>query len=261
MINGWIKPEEYSYTIHGEVLCEMKSNGNIVSGYIGKSGDKFVIKTNNPDFLMIDFFRKDYSKDAILEYLKNLEEPRHDLSLAEKDDIENILKYQEINNDILNYCKKYLKEQEILESTQCNFRYKPAKLLLMEEMEKSGFEVDRINEVLKFYLSKYELRSLIDQSTSPKGGESTFIRVESRLSKLTFSKNLRDNYRGSSVYLNNKSLTNLTYFEIPLSIIRAIRRSPNSFDILGKEVLVNPAKMVVNMKSVRKQKNFWRWLE
>ena len=54
MINGWIKPEEYSYTIHGEVLCEMKSNGNIVSGYIGKSGDKFVIKTN-PDFKFDDW--------------------------------------------------------------------------------------------------------------------------------------------------------------------------------------------------------------
>lgn len=210
---------------------------------------------------MIDFFRKDYSKDTILEYLKDLGEPQRDLSFAERDNIENILKYQEINNDILNYCKRYLKEQEILESTQCNFRYKPAKLLLMEEMEKSGFEVDRINEVLKFYLSKYELRSLIDQSTSFKGGESTFIRVESRLSRLTFSKNLRDNNKGNSVYLNKESLTNLTYFEIPLSIIRAIHRAPNFFDILGKEVLVNPAKMVVNMKPVRKQKNFWRWLE
>lgn len=210
---------------------------------------------------MIDFFRKDYSKNTILKYLKDLGESQRDLSFAERDNIENILKYQEINNDILNYCKKYLKEQEILESTQCNFRYKPAKLLLMEGMEKSGFEVDRINEVLKFYLSKYELRSLIDQSTSSKSGESTFIRVESRLSRLTFSKNLRDNNKGNSVYLNKESLTNLTYFEIPLSIIRAIHRAPNFFDILGKEVLVNPAKMVVNMKPVRKQKNFWRWLE
>lgn len=207
---------------------------------------------------MIDFLNRNYTKDEVIKYIKSLSSSSV-LTTNEKLSLEYILERQEIDENIVNFCREYLDEDDIQIDLYRNFRYKPSRLSLMNNLEDCGFHLDRVNETLELYLSKHELTSIINESTLS-NNRFIYIHAQSRFSRLNFIKNLNDNNK-KSVYLNNESLKRLTYYRIPLSIIISIYNASNKYDVFGKQILVNPVEMIINMKSVPEQKNFWRWIE